>query len=117
MLLIRFHLCLPRRGVWEISDGQKVDPAISRVREFCFSGWPHQVPHELRSYFSVHSELSVVDDILLKGSRLVVPPSLRRDVLERVNEGHQGIVKCLERVRMAVWRPNIDSEVKDFVAK
>ena len=101
----------------EIKEGQKVDPIISKVREFCLSGWPVDVPHEFRSFYSVSSELSVVDDILLKGSRLVIPPSLRRDIIERIHEGHQGMVKCLDRVRMSVWWPNVNSEVKDFIAR
>ena len=116
---INFVSSLPatEKRLREIAEGQKVDPAISKVREFCLGGWPRNVPQELRSYFAVHSELSIVGDLLLKGSRLVVPPSLRRDVLEHVHEGHQGMVKCLERVRTSVWWLNVNSEVKDFVSR
>lgn len=101
----------------EIREGQKVDPIISKVRDFCLSGWPKDVPQEFRSYYSVSAELSIVDDLLLKGSRLVVPASLRKDVMQRIHEGHQGMVKCLDRVRMSVWWPNVNSEVKDFIAR
>ena len=37
--------------------------------------------------------------LLLRGIRLVIPEILHGDILEKINEGHQGIVKCRECVK------------------
>ena len=39
------------------------------------------------------------DGLLLKGSRLVIPVTLRADTLDRIHAGHQGITKCKERAK------------------
>ena len=51
------------------------------------------MPDSLKAYHSVSAELSVYNDLLMRGSRIVIPPTLRRDMLERLHEGHQGITK------------------------
>lgn len=43
---------------------------------------------------------------------MVIPTSLRQQVLALAHEGHQGIVKTKERLRSKVWRPGIDREAE-----
>ena len=43
--------------------------------------------------------LTVVDGLLLKDTRLVVPARMRNDVLAKLHEGHQGVEKCKSRAR------------------
>ena len=45
----------------------------------------------LQSYSRVGTKLNVtVDGLVLKGSQIVIPASLQRQVLELAHEGHQG---------------------------
>ena len=44
-----------------------------------------------------------------RGDRLVIPQSMRDDVLRLANEGHQGIVKMKNRLRAKVWWPKMDT--------
>ena len=53
--------------------------------------------------------------ILLKSSRIVVPTAVKLHVLDKIHEGHQGIVKCRERVKTSVWWPGLSREVHDMV--
>jgi len=52
-----------------------------------------------RSYQVVENELSEIDGVLLRGSRIVIPVTLREHVLKLAHEGHQGIVKTKQRLR------------------
>ena len=70
---------------------------------------------ELLPFWHERSSISVANDLLLHGSRIVVPPSLRADTLKHIHEGHQGIVRCQLRMRMSVWWPGISSEVANMV--
>ncbi|KAI3380790.1 hypothetical protein SNEBB_010510, partial [Seison nebaliae] len=101
----------------EIRLNQAADPILCKVAQYCREGWPDRVPQTYMQYYSVRSELSVVDGLLLKGSRLVIPPSLRKDIMDHIHQGHQGIVKCQSRARSAVWWPNMTNHISDRVAR
>ena len=70
---------------------------------------------ELRPYFDARHCLTVVDDLLLHGSRIVVPSSLQEETLEKIHQGHLGIQKCILRARTAVWWPGLSNSIKNLV--
>ena len=59
----------------------------------------------MKPYWSSRGELSVVQNILLKVCRIVIPSSMRLEILDKVHEGHQGITKCRERAKncLVAW--------------
>ncbi|VDH96399.1 Hypothetical predicted protein, partial [Mytilus galloprovincialis] len=65
--------------------------------------------------FRFREELSVIDGVLLKGSRIVIPDKLRKQTLQLAHEGHQGIVKTKLRLREKVWWPGIDQDAENLV--
>jgi hypothetical protein len=62
-------------------------------------------------------KLSVLDSIIYKGSKIVIPQCLRKDMLERIHTGHIGIEKCLKRARDVLFWPTISAEIVDMVSK
>ena len=40
---------------------------------------------------------------------------MRLEILERIHEGHQGIVKCRRRVKDSVWWPGLSKQLEDMV--
>ena len=112
---------------WPVSDKfvEKVreetqqDMKILAAIEYTLCGWPaykDNVNLEAREFFPVRAELSVVDGLLTFGDRICIPSSLRSAVLQNIHQGHQGITKCRERAKTAVWWPGISAEIKDLVA-
>ena len=61
--------------------------------------------------------LSEVDGLLVYGDRNVIPYKMRKEILEKIHEGHLGITKCKEWARESVWWPQINQEIKDRVAR
>ena len=55
------------------------------------------------------------NDILLRGSRIIIPSVLRNHVLKLAHEGHPGIVSMKQRLRSKVWWPGMDKQVERFV--
>ena len=53
----------------------------------------------------------------MKDNRFVTPTSLQTDILERIHEGHQGIVKCRERAKTSVWWPGMSKDIELFIGK
>jgi len=56
----------------------------------------------LPNYREVRGDLSVVDGMLLKQNRIVIPQSLRQDMLSRIHGGHLGMEKCKRRARDSI---------------
>ena len=78
--------------------------------------WPRyeqDVPNDMKELFNVRSQLLVIDGVLMYADRIVVPTSLRSEMLNRIN---QGITKCFERIKISVW-PEITRDIKRIVAE
>lgn len=54
------------------------DPTTSRVMEYCEKQWParNKLPPNLSKFASLAADLSVVQGLLMRNDRLVIPPSL-----------------------------------------
>lgn len=101
----------------EYSKGQEEDGVCSKLIRFCQSEWPNrsEISQELLPYWTVRTELSYVNKVLLYRNRIVVPKSLQRTTLQKIHCGHQGIRKCYERVVTAVWWPCVISHLEEFI--
>ena len=59
--------------------------------------------------------MSVVDGLLLCGSRIVIPANARKRTLRSIHDGHQGEVKCKLRAKDAVYWPGLYKEIEHMV--
>ncbi|KAL7726262.1 hypothetical protein ACLKA6_008442 [Drosophila palustris] len=66
-------------------------------------------------YYPFRLELSNIGQILLRGTRLVIPQTLRPRVLSLAHEGHPGESAMKRRLRSKVWWPGIDRDVEKKV--
>ena len=96
---------------------QKEDEKCKLAAEYCRSGWPsRQSLHgAMKHYYSVASEISVKDGLLMRGNRVVIPAALRLEMLDRLHTGHQGISKCRERARQSLWWPGLSRQLEELV--
>ena len=72
---------------------------------------------DLRKYSNVFNELAVVDGLVLRGERIVVPQTLREAMVKIAHEGHQGIVRTKQLLRAHVWFPGMDTMVEKHAGK
>lgn len=61
------------------------------------------------------AELCFAGEILMRGTRIVMPESLRDRTLELAHEGHPGMTLMKQRLRAKVWWPKLDVQVEKFV--
>ena len=100
-----------------IQENQKTDPTCAKLIEYCETGWPekHTLTPELRSYWPERDNLTMVGQLLLRGQRIVIPRSMRQEILQDLHSGHQGIVKCRARARQSVWWPGLSAHISQLV--
>ena len=103
----------------EIREEQKADDITLQVREYCIKGWPKYMPENplLKQYWTNRDHFTIVDDLLLFDDRLVIPRSMRLNILNRIHEGHLGITKCCAFARSTVWWPYITSDIEDMIKR
>lgn len=94
------------------------DLTLSHVKEYMMTGWPNNIKNcveSARPYFSIRENLFVVDDILLFGTRIIIPRKLRPELLERIHVGHQGQSRCKSLARKSVYWRHMNDDIDQMV--
>ena len=60
-------------------------------------------------------KLIISDNLIFKGSRIVVPRSARQEIIDRIHSSHIGINGCIRRAREAVYYPGLTADIKRVV--
>ena len=68
---------------------------------------------ELREFWQHREVLSKVDGVPLIKNSVIVPQSLRDEVLETLHSAHQGTTGMHERETSSVWWPGITPQIKE----
>nr|XP_050031134.1 uncharacterized protein K02A2.6-like [Dermacentor andersoni] len=100
-----------------IAQEQERDPVCQALINLCTKGWPSRrdVGFDLKPYWNVRQNIALVENLLMCGSRIVIPSTLRQPVLKIIHEGHFGIEKCRARSKSSVWWPSIDADIERLV--
>ena len=101
----------------EIEQEQKKDSVCSELAQYCIQGWPPKssVSEKVKQYYPVASEISIVNGLLMRNSRIIIPASLQQQVLQQIHRGHLGLVKCRLRARQSVWWPLLSQQIQEMV--
>ena len=79
-----------------IREALKQDEICQLLIRYCENGWPAEVTGPIKQSLPVKSELTVANGMLIRGSRLIIPSSMRPEILQSIHSGHQGITKFRE---------------------
>ena len=115
------HIPISQPLLIDIRDATQKDETMQRLQDMVKRGWPENkkdVDPELISYFHVRDEISIGDDLIFRGERVVIPRARRRDmVIARVHDSHIGVNGCLRRARKCLYWPGMSVEIRDCVQK
>ena len=70
-----------------IKDETHHDSTLNMLKDIVFRGWPNlrkQCPQELWDYWNFRCDLVIDDGLVLKGDRIVIPQSLKKEILEAI---------------------------------
>lgn len=106
-----------RSRLEEYRRAQEQDAICAQVKEYCRTGWQGKqaLQPDLVPFWTARAFLTLHDNLLLHGQRIVVPLALRKETMEKIHEGHQGIECCWMRTRISVWWPGVMTDIKQMV--
>lgn len=68
---------------------------------------------QVTAYWTVRNELSVIDEVVFYGARLVVPVALRYEVIHPLHNTHQEVTKTFQRAASSIVRPGLKRRTED----
>ncbi|XP_029652389.1 uncharacterized protein K02A2.6-like [Octopus sinensis] len=80
----------------EIKEETSKDEEHQLLTQMVIQGWPekrHQVQPLIREYWTIHDDISVENGILMAGSRIIIPKSMQKEILDKIHQRHLGMEK------------------------
>ena len=103
-------------GITDIRNAIEKSEILSKLKDSIHRGYIHHHDKLLKPYVKIFRQLSLYKDVIIKGSRILIPEIFVNDVIKSAHEGHQGIIKTKQLLRTRVWFPGMDVKVENFVS-
>lgn len=97
----------------------RADNTLQQVIRFVNSNWPSRKKDlsdpQVEQFYLRRDSLNVVDECVMYGERLVIPPKFRKRVLQQLHKGHPGVERMRSIARQYVYWPHIDEDIAKLV--
>ena len=93
------------------------DHQLQQLLALMRSGWPtdiSSIPISLCEYWNIRHNLCCADNLLFVNNQIVIPSTMRQEVLKCIHEGHMSIEKCKS---MCIYWPAMYEVIKHKVKK
>ena len=87
---------LESNRIQELRKHANTDKAYKQLKHYVTSGFPdhrHMMPDECKIYWQIRQHLSVEDELVVYGCRLVIPYPMRAKVLSSLHRAQQAPTK------------------------
>ena len=92
--LIEQELPMTEEKLQELKNATRNDNQLMALANTVQSGWPEsrlQVPDCVRMFWNYRDEITVINGLIYKGPAVMIPTSLRRQMLIKLHEPHLGM--------------------------
>ena len=93
---------------------------MTKFKTYIVDGFPkqkHKCAEDIRSFYNYRESLTIIDGMIMKDKRIVIPFGLYKQALENLNRSHMGIVKMKERASTSMFWPKIYNDIENFLSR
>ena len=105
-----------RAVTWKrVEAAAATDPEMIALASLLQAGAPEDKsswPDNLKTFFQVRADLSAQGPVILYKERIVVPASLRSEVLDVLHSSHGGVSSMVARSSDNVWWPGLQDKIE-----
>lgn len=94
------------------------DQEYQQIQQYVRNGFPqhrHQLPEQCRRYWNIRSQLTLDDELIVFGCRLLIPSTMRPKILHELHASHQGAVRTKQRAKLIVYWPGINNDIDNII--
>nr|XP_022902167.1 uncharacterized protein K02A2.6-like [Onthophagus taurus] len=99
-------------------EGRK-DENLKTYIEWYNEGFPKNNKNvegkELKILYKLRNDITVQNGILYWGKKVIIPKTLRKEMLNIIHTGHLGIDKCKARARSLLYWPGITLDIENLI--
>ena len=95
---------------------RKAKPIADFNISIFFPKHKHECAEDICSFFDYRESLTIIDGMVMKEKRIVIPESLRNDALKVLHKSHMGIVETKECASTSMFWPKIYSNIENYLS-
>ena len=95
------------------------DPQMQELLSTILEGWPElrqNCKPTISEFWNFRDQLSAIDGIIFKGEKILVPTSLRPEMIQKIHSSHLGREKTKQRARDILFWPGMATQIHNAVA-
>jgi hypothetical protein len=96
------------------------DNTLQTLMKLISQGWPDDklsVPLAVREYWSYRDELTMQNGLAFRGTRIIIPTSMRQEMIRRAHAAHLGIQSTTNTAREIMYWPRMHTDLVDAVQR
>lgn len=102
----------------ELQKESEMDEEMKVLRRYVKKGWPEnkkQVDKAMFPYWQYKNEITERYGLLWHNNRILIPKSLRKNILKKLHTSHLGYEKCLLRAKELYFWPELNNQLKNEI--
>ena len=103
----------------DIKEATIKDCQLTKLKSYIINGFPahnYECVEDIHSFFDYRESLTIIDEMVMKDKRIVIPESLRDDALKVLHRSHMRIVKIKKCASTGMFWPKIYSDIENYLS-
>ena len=104
----------------DIRHATEEDPQLSTLLQYIREGWHStraRAKQKARQFWDCRHMFICLGGGVLRGDQIVIPKSLRKQMLEKAHEGHLGVAKSKARASEHMWWPGMTRAIDVMIVR
>lgn len=96
----------------------KEDETLVCLKKYIINGWPNDKKNAdllVRPFWNIRENLCLIDDLIFMNEAVVIPINMKKEILEKIHEGHLGLNLCINKSKNVVYWPGIYTDIKEMI--